>query len=620
MNLPQQLLEHKTMMVAILLLARRIAQELEVDLCRPLAEICRTVGANRTSVYEQLGRLLQPLRELAAARPGRPLTETRADGGEHELALLRLTIEVLDYRLRHPGSVVEHRDRTHYQPAFRRFILERKDRSEATLHSFAQAVRVPLDTLRDWLRQDRPQALEPEKKRPPLPVNASKLTREIVDEWERWVGPARAFIGYAHQRFNISTALITRLMKVLGLISVRPRKPPRFRGATLPLSPGTMLVTDGKWLKVRLLDSQQTVYFNWQGIVDQTTACDTATVITDQEDAAAVREAYDRSLEFLGGVVPEALLHDTKPCYHDAHLRQHLNHTGTHMLPATSGRAENKAVLEGAFALWEQRVGTIHLDDADHDSLIRSAVGEIVRAHTAATNAVPRIEFDGRSRLRVLQQYCPTDEQRQRDQAVLARLKADHPRPRSRTPQPNPEALALIEHVFQHNQLLSHDPKGQLRRHLATFDPAAIRRAGAILAAKLQHSQVDHRYAHRYLAKLIRNLQDEIELERAAKELLELSRRQNQYWIEREVEEFDTLASDRQQLQDLALAVAERAAFGGIPLQATFWSRKLLELLRNQAADLVTAVKNHLIRLYEAPKQHRLALLDLITAQQLELV
>lgn len=619
MNLPPQLLGHKTMMAAILLLARRIAQELEVDLSRPLAEICRTLGANRTSVYEQLGRLLQPLRELATARPGRPLTETPPEGGEDELNRLRLRVEVLEYRLRNPGSVVDHRDRTDYHSAFRRFILERKDRWQATLHSFAQAVGVPLDTLRDWLRLDRPQALEPEKKRPPLPVNASKLTKDIVDEWMGWVGPARAFIGYAHQRFNISTALVTRLMKVLGLISVRPRKPPRFRGTTLPLSPGTMLVTDGKWLKVRLLDSQQTVYSNWQGIVDQTTACDTATVITDQEDAAAVRQAYDRSVQFLGGVVPDALLHDTKPCYDDAQLHQHLNDHGTHMLPAISRRAENKAVLEGAFSLWQQRVGTIYLDDADHDSLIRSAVSEILRAYTAATNAVPRIEFDGRSRLRVLQLYCPTAEQRQRDLALLARLKADHPRQPKR-PQPDPQTRALIDHVFVCNQLLAHDPKGDLRRYLATFDPSAIRRAAALLAAKRRHNQVVQRYAHRYLAKLIRTKQDELELERADEELYELSLRQNQNWVEREVEEFNSLASNHHQLRDLALAVAERAAFGGIPLQATFWSRKLLELLRNQAADLVKAVKNHLIRLYEAPKQHRLALLELITAQQMELL
>lgn len=623
MNLPQQLLEHKTMMVAILLLARRIAQALEIDPALGVADACRIVGANRTSVYEQLGRILEALGELAAARPGRPGAQAPPQHCHHD-ALAQLTIEVLEYRVNYPGSVVEYRHRTEYADAFRRFILERRDRCSDTLRSFAQAVRVPLDTLRDWIGEDRRQGLKPQeqKKRPPLTVNASQLTREIVDEWTRWRGPARAFIGYAHERFELSTALISRLMKILGLIGAQSRKPPRFRGSTLPLSPGTTLVTDGKWIPVRLmgLETTQTVYFNWQGIVDQTTACDTAAVISEQEDAAAVREAYDRSLRFLAGAVPDALLHDNKPCYDEAQLRQALRDHGTDMIHATPRRPQNKAVLEGAFALWDRRVGSICLDDSDDESLIRTAVREAVRAYTAATNAVPRIEFDGRSRLAVLQQHCPTEDQRQRDQQFLAQLKADHRRGRSRPPQPLPESLALIDYVFERNDLLEHDPKGDLRRYLATFNAAAIRRAAAILAAKIQRNQIQYRYAHRYLAKVIRTQQQELDLQRVADELYELTRRQNQNWTQSEEQEFYNLASDQPLVQDLATKVAERAAFGGIPLQATFWNRKLLELLQDQAAELVETVKTHLIRLYEAPVQHRIELLDLITAQQQELI
>ena len=70
------------------------------------------------------------------------------------------------------------------------------------------------------------------------------------------------------------------------------------------------------------------------------------------------------------------------------------------------------------------------------------------------------------------------------------------------------------------------------------FDPAAIRRAAAILAAKIQLKKI-RQHAHRYLAKVIRTQQDELELERVAEELYELTRRQNQNWTEREEQEFN---------------------------------------------------------------------------------
>jgi hypothetical protein len=370
------LLKHKTLMIALLVLSRHVAEALKVDPTASTVEICRTVKANRTSVYEQLGRISERVKELADARPGRPVVEVATAAVDDEVASLRLTVEVLEYRLRHPGSVVDHQGRTSYADGFRRFLLECRDQWPATLASFAQAVRVPIDTLRDWCRQDRPETLEPPKKRPPVPVDASELTRQIVNEWMRWVGPARAFIGHAAQCFDISANLVARLMKILGLIRPRRRKPPRYRGSTRPLSPGTMLVTDGKWITIRLLDSEQTLYLNWQGIVDQATGCDTAVVVTEQEDAAAVREAYERSVQFLAGLVPDALLHDNKPCYEDGKLRQTLEDAGTDMLPATSGRAQNKAILEGAFGLWEQRVGTLPSNGRIHGQTYPHHVGQ----------------------------------------------------------------------------------------------------------------------------------------------------------------------------------------------------------------------------------------------------
>jgi len=618
MILPRQLFDHETLMIAVITIAREIASTLDVSPEAPLAETCRALGANRTSVYEQARRVLASLQELAGARPGRPRAPEATRSGEAAPTAQQLTIEILEYQLEHPGAMLRHRGRSHYSPGLQRLVLARHDEWTGSLEDFAAAVRVPMDTLRDWLQRDRQAELaepEPEVPRLVVPRDASELTRQVAELWQAWAGPTRAFIGHAARRFDLSTAQVVRLLRILGCIAPRRRKPPRHRGATQPLSPGTLLVTDGKQLDVVLTASGRRVHRNWQGIVDQPTGCDTAVVITAEECADGAAQAYDRALETLAGVVPEGLLHDNKPCYDDAQLQQHVQDRGTTMIPATPARPENKAILEGAFGLWAQRIGTLRLDDTNTETLISSAVAECVRTYTTATNTVPRVQWGGRSRLDVLREACPTEEQRRRDQLFLQRLKADHDPRRRRSPKRNAVSARLLDEVFKRLGLLDKDPKGALRRYLATCEPAAIRRAAAIVAARKARGLLDERHAHRYLAAVIRNQQDELDLQRAAEQLLELCRVENQLWTAGEETDYQLLLDERRSPDELLLAVAEHAAHAGIPVQTAYWTGKLLELLATDP-HLAHPVKTHLIRLYEATPQRRLELVDRITAQE----
>jgi len=616
LSLPRALLKHETLMLAVLTIARDIARSLEVSVDAPLARSCQAVGANRTSVYEQAGRVLASLEELAGARPGRPSEPEVTPSSGDDPTAQQLTIEILEHQLEHPGAMVRHRGRTHYSSGLRRLILAKQDRWTGTLEAFAAAVRVPLDTLRDWLQRDREATLgEPVAQAPAVavPRDASELTRQVAEFWQVWEGPTRAFIGQAAGRFGLSTAQVARLLRVLGCIAPRRRKPPRYRGETHPLSPGTMLVTDGKQLDVALTGSRRRTHRTWQGIVDQTTGCDTAVVITAEECAAGAARALDRSLELLASVVPQGLLHDNKPCYDDAELRRQAEQCGTTMIPATPGRGENKAILEGAFGLWEQRVGTIRLDDTNTETLITSAVAECVRAYTAGTNRVPRLEWDGRSRLDVLREACPSEEQRRRDALFLRQLKADHDPSRRRLPKPNPVSAPLLNEVFRRLELLDRDPKGALRRYLSVCEPAAIRRAAAIVTARRESGALEERYLHRYLAKVIQNQQHELDLERAAEELFDLCRVEGQLWTEGEERDYQRLVNDGLSKDELLLVVAEHAAHAGLPVQTVYWTRKLMELL-GSAMETVQTVKQHLVRLYEADPQRRLALIDRIAA------
>jgi len=110
------------------------------------------------------------------------------------------------------------------------------------------------------------------------------------------------------------------------------------------LQPGTILVADGKGVSVHLTDSGETMNYNWQGMVDQATACHTAVVVTETENTQGVVQAYEQSTDFMGRK-PEAMVHDNKPIHKDRLLRETID-SETMMIPATPRRPENKAVVE----------------------------------------------------------------------------------------------------------------------------------------------------------------------------------------------------------------------------------------------------------------------------------
>lgn len=616
-TLPRSLLERKTLLMSVVLIARWIEKALDLGPGAGASELSRRLRASRTSAYEQAQRVLWALEKLATAGPGRP-PKTAEPAGERP-STLELTLAVLRYRLEHPGSwIVGRSSRVTYSSPLRRFVLQLRNSWEGTLMAFAEAVEIPLDTLRDWIARDGIEELQEEAKEPLLvPVDASEMVQTIAEHWQRWEGSLRSFLIHGHKDLGISRDQLARVMRILGTIRRRrTRREHRYRGSTRRLAPGMVLVTDGKELEVQLIGSGRAVKFNWQGIVDQTTGCDTAVVVSAEEDAASARTAYDASLETLHGVVPDALLHDRKPCYEEAELVDHLAQCGTESLPATAGRPENKAILEGSFGLWEQRMGILVLDDSSTDNLIASAVSEALRAYTAATNGVPREELGGKSRLSALRTEVPTAEQRERDLAYLRQLVAAHKRSRSVGRRggyraPDPTCLALLDAAFERHGLVNNDPRGRLRRYLASFSAAAVRRGLAVLAARFE--RLEQRTAHRYLARVIQSQEEELELERAAAELERLCQQAKQHWNEAEEEELSRLREQRPDVADLAVALAEKAAQASIPLGGRFWTRQLLALLAEHR-QLLDRVRRHLIRLYEESVHQRLALLDTLTA------
>ena len=90
------------------------------------------------------------------------------------------------------------------------------------------------------------------------------------------------FLREAARRFSVSPTAIRSVLRIAGLLAVKSQKPPRYRGATVKASPGAIAVTDGKEVNVVLAASGDVVKVNWQGMVDQASACHLAVVVSEE--------------------------------------------------------------------------------------------------------------------------------------------------------------------------------------------------------------------------------------------------------------------------------------------------------------------------------------------------
>ena len=71
-TLPPVVLEDKSLLVALIALAREGLRASGLEPAASIAEVCRALDVNRTYVYEVAARIVGALEPLAAATAGRP--------------------------------------------------------------------------------------------------------------------------------------------------------------------------------------------------------------------------------------------------------------------------------------------------------------------------------------------------------------------------------------------------------------------------------------------------------------------------------------------------------------------------------------------------------------------
>lgn len=621
MNLIQDCRDDKLSVVALHKIVQKSAFDQGLLLEGSLSRICAVAGVNRTQVYERKKQLEEALSHLELAGPGRPASLSGSDTTSLEKQGWQLCEQVLRFRLHHPGALVLHAGgHATYSDGFIRFILDLHDTREGSSEQFCEQVEVPYQTLRSWSKRDQGQLHEEHLPRlyPNLADGASSAARKIAEDYSVWEGSLRDFLKYEAARLHLGPTAIRRVLVILGMLAVRSGKGPRYRGATEQCLPGAILVTDGKTVQAVCTGTGEIKEYNWQGMIDQATTCHTAVVVTETECAQGVRQAFDASCKLLGRS-PLALVHDNKPIHDDLALRKHIEKT-TIMIPATPGRGENKAGIEGEFGKFEQAVGAIYLDDSSDDQLKKTAVSEVLRAYTAGLNHAGRFEFDGKSRESVLRETCPDPG---KDRLFIEQLHADHTRKQRFDFLPTKSiSRSLLDAGFDRFGIADLDPKGKIREWLAgRFTPEAIRRGVAVFGTEREKRRLRNKMAHRYLVKVIQNCQHEIDLRRQEELLREYAAVEQSAWLQMYEVEYATLVAECTGASpelDLAYRLGENAVFGGLILQRAFWEEKLKEQLTKQS-ERISAVCSHIRRLFETTWENRFALISKLVAWEYQL-
>ena len=608
----------------ILIALYKIVQEnnenMGLNLEGTLTKICEGAQINRTQVYEYKKQIEGALAKIELNGPGRPPNSFTPDAVLENQGV-KLREKILRYRLEHPGSIVAHKQGYNtYSDGFIRFILDLHDEWENSAECFCKQVEVPYQTFNNWCKRDKKQPYLEFQNRPlnDIPATASKVFRQIAEDYSIWEGSLRDFFKFESPRIHLGPEQIRRVLLICKMLPVRSSTNPRYRGSTQKRQPGSILVTDGKDLQVIFTATGEVRKYNWQGIVDQATVCHTATVVSETECADSVSSAFDASCEFLGRA-PLALLHDNKPIHSEQKLKAKIEKT-TLMIPATLNRAQNKADIEGEFGKYEREVGTIYLDDTNEETLKKSAVLEVIRGYTAGINHAGRFEYDGKSRQQVLKEACPDPE---KDRKFIEQLHASHTQKHHADTLPTKQVNHnLLDIGFKRFGLEKLDKKGKVKQWLAgRYTTEAIRQALAIFGAEYDKGRLRNKTAHRYLVKLIQSRQEEIDLRKQEDYLREFAMVQQQHWLHDLESDYATLVAEFDEKspdKNLAFRISENAVFGGLCLQRTFWENKLKNML-NKQRNWYWAVCNHVRRLFEATWEDRFSLLSKLTAWEVQL-
>lgn len=585
-------------LAAVLLLGRTIAETHDLA-CPSVDAIVKATGASKSQAYDTAGKLASVLPTLVRA-PGRPQSEQTASPSD----TAELTRAMLAYVMSHPGCVDRGPKRQRYSAQLRRFVLGlRATGASLDLAVFADAVGIPMGTVKDWVCNPPSEAAAATQD-PPAPPSHDNVEalhiQTVLDAYARWEGSFLEFCEHVQRdlRVPFGRDLVRRILHTHGRRTTarrdaRSSDPSALRGAFRTYFPGAQWVGDG--MQVPVIVNDHRFVFNVELDVDAHAGAFVGASVRNNEDSAAVVEAFADGVATTGAP-PLALLLDNKPSNHTTEIDQALGETIR--IRATPERPQNKAHVEGAFGLFSQILPPLVLDtQAGAHDVARRFLGLIVAVWARTTNHRPRKDRDGRSRVEIYSD-APDDEQIEHARRELRELAERQERAR-RTLQARrrPDVLALLDDHFARLGLL--DPERHVRVAIAGYPKTAIVDGIWIFDAKRRANTLPDGADARYLLGIVKNVAANNEGEILAELLYRGRIEARDRFLAPLRAELESLRSESDVLRVLLVCV-EKATETPSNMERTFWLDAIVETLREQPVRERERLYLHAARLLEA--------------------
>jgi hypothetical protein len=578
------------LVTALLLVARAAAARYALP--APSAEaILAATGASKSRAYE-LALDLVALVPTLARRVGRPAKPAPAPASADTATI---THAVLAYVMTHPGCVDRGR-RQSYALGFRRFVLDLcAKHSDVAVETMADAIAVPLGTLKDWLRtpasaeaaMDEPPAVEPMASVPTVEDRVDSLRlQSVIEAWRRWCGSFVDFCAHVQRdlRIQFGRDLIARILRAEGLRQNTARKTVvsdaiATRGSFKTYFPGAQWVGDG--MQVPVFFGGERFVFNVELDVDAHTAAFVGVSVRDTEDSAAVVEAFKSGL-CTTGAAPIALLLDNRPSNHTPDVDEAIG--ATLRIRATPHRPQNKAHVEGAFGLFSQALPPLALDTTGTArEQARRLVGLVVDVWAKTTNHRPRPGKRGASRVELYGASAASDEQISSARDELRKLvERQQLARRTLEARRRPEVLAYLDDAFARLALL--DPERHIRIAIAGYPKTAIVSGVAIFEKKRRAETLPDGVDARYLLGIVKNVTAKTEGEIFADILWEERMRARDFFLAPLRAERDKLRAEKSP-EELVNVCADRALDTTSNLERSFWLETIVAVIKDQPED-----------------------------------
>jgi hypothetical protein len=598
------------LLVAGLLLAA--AEHLRVrDLpCPTVAQVIASTEVSRSRAYELRDAVLAALPSLQ--RPvGRPPSPPREASPDTARALLSaMTTFLMD----HPGCVYGGSERRRYTDAFRHFVIELRERhADVALEHFADAVMLPLGTLKDWLGagvgddadEDADSVADATGT-----VQASAQVQVVLSCWETWRGSFGDFCKHVceEQRIPFGRSLISDILLVHGR-----RRPQRrggrsaderaLRGAFETFFGGAEWVGDGSPIAVTI--NSDRFVFNLELMVDAYSDGFVGMSIRDEEDGAAVTEALADGVATTGEA-PLAVLLDNRPSNHTDDVDAALGDV-TERIRATPFRPQNKAHCEGAFGLFQQSVPALDLRWTNPRDLAAQLLKLVAQTWARTLNHRPRVDRGGRSRVELYDEPVTT-EQIDKARAVLEERRKKQELARATLlARENPTVRDLLDDAFARLALL--DPERHLRAAIARYPLDVIVDGIAIFEAKGRVGTLPPGVDARYLLGIVRNLGDEREGIAIAEELLRARLDARDRVLAPLVHARDAARADSPDLRERVLRFVDLALAAERRIDRLFWLLAVADEINTHAksdpAPLVATAARRVHTTHQVTRRER---------------